>query len=59
VSTGYRGDSVKATQEHFIECLRTGRPFETSAREYLKTCAAVEAAYVSAREARSVTAKVE
>jgi predicted dehydrogenase len=45
---GYRGDSVYATQAHFIECLETGRPFETAAREYLeKTFAVVEAAYTS------------
>jgi predicted dehydrogenase len=44
---GYRGDSVFATQRHFIDCLRSGKPFETSGREYLKTFAAVEAAYRS------------
>lgn len=47
ISQGYRGDSVLATQRHFIDCLRTGKPFETEAREYLKTFAAVEAAYES------------
>lgn len=46
--TGYRGDSVYAAQAHFIECLKTGLPFETEAREYLRTTfAAVEAAYSS------------
>jgi predicted dehydrogenase len=46
--TGYRGDSVYAAQAHFIECLKSGQPFETGAREYLaKTFAAVEAAYAS------------
>jgi D-apiose dehydrogenase len=45
---GYRGDSVYATQAHFIECLETGRTFETGARDYLeKTFAVVEAAYSS------------
>lgn len=45
---GYRGDSVYAAQAHFIECLETGLPFETGAREYLeKTFAVVEAAYAS------------
>lgn len=58
VKTGYRGDSVKATQEHFAACLRRGVEFESSARRYLKTCAAVESAYVSAREGRvAVTAR--
>jgi predicted dehydrogenase len=48
VSEGYRGDSVRATQEHFIRCLNTGAPFESDVREYLKTIALVEAAYASA-----------
>ncbi len=45
---GYRGDSVLATQRHFIDCLRHEEPFETSAEDYLETFAAVEAAYRSA-----------
>ena len=50
VPTGYRGDSVLATQRHFIDCLRSGAPFETSAEGYLESFAAVEAAYRSAAE---------
>jgi predicted dehydrogenase len=54
-TSGYRGDSVYATQAHFIDCLETGRPFETEAREYLeKTFAAVEAAYASIASRRAV-----
>ena len=45
---GYKGDSVYATQAHFLECLLKGSDFETSVREYLHTFAAVEAAYESA-----------
>jgi D-apiose dehydrogenase len=45
---GYRGDSVYASQAHFIHCLKSGKPFESEAREYLeKTFAVVEAAYTS------------
>jgi predicted dehydrogenase len=52
---GYRGDSVYATQLHFIDCLATGRPFETEARDYLeKTFAVVEAAYASMASHRAV-----
>jgi predicted dehydrogenase len=51
---GYRGDSVYATQRHFVDCLRGGRPFETSGREYLRTFAAVEAAYRSLEQNRPV-----
>ncbi len=47
VTEGYRGDCVRATQQHFIDCLRGAKPFETGGREYLKTFAAVEAAYAS------------
>jgi len=54
VTAGYRGDSVAATQRHFVECLKSGRPFETGAREYLSTVAAVEAAYKSVAERRAV-----
>ncbi len=51
---GYKGDSVRATQQHFIDCLRTGAKFETGVREYFGSFAAVEAAYVSAAEGRVV-----
>ena len=54
VQEGYRGDSVRATQQHFIRCLQTGEPFESGGREYLKTVAAVEAAYRSVAEQRTV-----
>jgi predicted dehydrogenase len=47
---GYRGDSVYGCQAHFIDCLKSGRQFESEAREYLeKTFAAVEGAYSSLR----------
>ncbi|MFN3325621.1 MAG: Gfo/Idh/MocA family protein [Bryobacteraceae bacterium] len=44
---GYRGDSVRATQDHFLHGLRTGEPFESTGADYLKTFAVVEAAYRS------------
>jgi D-apiose dehydrogenase len=44
----FAGDCVHATVRHFVECLRSGAPFETSGRDYLKTVAVVEAAYESA-----------
>jgi predicted dehydrogenase len=55
VTAGYRGDSVRATQQHFVDCLRSGRPFETSAADYLRTFAVVEAAYRSAESHRAET----
>ncbi len=51
---GYKGDSVKATQEHFIDCLRADLEFETSPRRYFQSFAAIEAAYQSAREHRMI-----
>lgn len=51
---GYKGDSVLATQRHFIDCLRAGRSFESGPEDYMKTFAAVEAAYRSAAEGRTV-----
>ena len=51
---GYKGDSVRATQRHFIDCLKSGRPFETGVAEYLPTFAAVEAAYRSAESKKQV-----
>jgi predicted dehydrogenase len=54
VEQGYRGDSVFATQRHFVDCLRTGAASESSAAEYLYTFGAVEAAYRSIAERRLV-----
>jgi predicted dehydrogenase len=45
---GYRGDSCRATQQHFVDCLRDGTPFETEGRDYLRTFATVFAGYESA-----------
>jgi D-apiose dehydrogenase len=51
---GYRGDSVRAVQEHIIACLRSGRPAECEAADYLKTTAAVFACYRSAETGQPV-----
>ncbi len=42
---GYKGDSVNATQQHFIHCLQTGQPAESEGRAYLRTAQLVEDAY--------------
>ena len=57
VTAGYRGDSVRATQTHFIECLANGSDFESGGRPYLRTFAAVEAAYRSVSDTRCVSLK--
>ena len=52
---GYRGDSCRATEQHFVDCLASGAEFESEAGDYLnKTVAAVEACYRSAEENRPV-----
>jgi predicted dehydrogenase len=39
-------DSVRAIQQHWIDCLREGREPDTSGRDNVKTLALVEAAYL-------------
>lgn len=51
---GFAGDCVFATQRHFIDRLRSGEPFETSGEDYLRSLAAVEAAYESDTAKRPV-----
>ncbi|MGH9769366.1 MAG: Gfo/Idh/MocA family protein [Blastocatellia bacterium] len=52
---GYRGDSVRAAQRHFISCLRTGERCESEGDGYLKTVAAVFACYESAKTGQAVS----
>ena len=47
-------DSVPRTQQHFIDCLKRGADFETSAQDSLQTYALAEAAYQSAESGRTV-----
>ena len=51
---GYKGDSVKATNEHLAACLRDETPCESEGKEYLKTVALVEACYESSRTGKPV-----
>jgi D-apiose dehydrogenase len=45
---GYKGDSVKAAQQHYADCLLTGQPCESDGDAYLQTVRAVLGAYESA-----------
>lgn len=47
-------DSVRAIQQHWVDCLRTGREPDTSGRDNLRSTALVEAAYASAAGAGTV-----
>ncbi len=51
----FAGDSVYALQRHFVDCMLSGREFESNGSEYLKTLAVVFAAYASADQLQSVT----
>ncbi|WEX74955.1 Gfo/Idh/MocA family oxidoreductase [Sinorhizobium numidicum] len=50
-------ESVSLIQQHWIDCLRSGREPDTSGRDNLQTFALVEASYRSAAEARTVRLK--
>lgn len=51
---GYRGDSVRATQQHLFECLQSGQPSESDGRDYLHTVRAVFGCYESAQSGQAV-----
>jgi predicted dehydrogenase len=53
-ASGYKGDSVKALQEHFAQCLLSGDQAESEAGQYLKTVQAVDACYRSAQTGMAV-----
>ena len=50
----FAGDCVFATQQHFVECLRDGTPFETRGVDYLRTLSIQEAVYRSAETRQPV-----
>ncbi|MCI0387942.1 MAG: Gfo/Idh/MocA family oxidoreductase [Acidobacteria bacterium] len=52
--SGYRGDSIRAAQEHYINCLRTGQMSENEGVDYLRTVAAVFACYRSVETGQAV-----
>ncbi len=48
---------VYRLQRHFVDCMLSGAPFESTGQDYLKTIEVVEAAYESA--ARSTVVRVD
>lgn len=44
----FASDCVRTTQQHFVDCLLDGSPFETDGRDYLKNLVVQEAVYQSA-----------
>jgi len=51
---GYRGDSCRAALQHFVNCLNSGRQFETEGEDYLHVMRVVFAGYRSASERRAI-----
>ena len=51
---GFAGDCVYHLQRHFVECMLSGTPFESTGHDYLNTIAVVEAAYESAARKEAV-----
>jgi predicted dehydrogenase len=56
---GFAGDCCYIAQRHFIDCLLTGAPCETSGEEYLKTMIIQEKMYESAAKRGPVQVKIE
>lgn len=50
----FAGDCVYSLQRHFIDCMLTGREFESNGEDYLKTIGIVQAAYDSAMRSEVV-----
>jgi D-apiose dehydrogenase len=51
---GFAGDCVYFLQRHFVDCMLSGREFESSGRDYLQTMHVMEAAYESASRREEV-----
>jgi predicted dehydrogenase len=49
----FAGDCVYSLQRHFVDCMASGREFESSGTDYLKTLRIVFAAYESASTGKS------
>jgi D-apiose dehydrogenase len=50
----FAGDCVYFLQRHFIDCMLSGKEFESNGEDYLETIKVVEAAYDSAETAKAV-----
>lgn len=50
----FSGDCVHTLQQHFVDCMHTGNPFESSGEDYLRTLAVVDAIYESAKRGEVV-----
>lgn len=53
-NVNFAGDCVYALQRHFVDCMLSGREFESNGEDYLKTLRVVEAVYESAAKGQPV-----
>jgi predicted dehydrogenase len=53
-NVNFAGDCVYFLQRHFVDCMRSGREFESNGLDYLKTIEVVDAAYESARQGQVI-----
>jgi len=53
-NVNFAADCVYFLQRHFVDCILSGRPFESSGRDYLNTVRVAEAAYQSAATGKVV-----
>jgi predicted dehydrogenase len=49
----FAGDCVYSLQRHFVDCMSSGREFESNGEDYLKTLRAVDAVYDSAAKGQA------
>ena len=53
-NVNFAGDCVYFLQRHFVDCLLSGREFESNGPDYLKTIEVVEAVYASAAQGQAI-----
>ncbi len=51
---GFAGDCVYKLQRHFVDCMISGKEFESHGQDYLRTLAVVDAVYASAASGEPV-----
>jgi D-apiose dehydrogenase len=56
-NVNFAGDCVYFLQRHFVDCMSSGREFESNGLDYLKTIEVVEAAYESAQRGQAIQLK--
>jgi predicted dehydrogenase len=53
-SRGFGGDCVYTTLRHFVDCLKSGAPFATTAGDYVRVMQIMDACYASAESGQAI-----